>query len=439
MKLINGKKIDFYYLDIEEDIDRLVEIFSSVKLIAVDTETYALNNIYSKASALDCHTSSIRLLQLNYSNCNTPYVVDCLKIGLDKVKYFVDRILADPNKIKVAFNFPFDLKIIKKNFDVWLDNSHCVQIMMQLIGGATGYKWHQSMGYSYKALCRDYLDCNLNKEYGASDWANPNLSLSQLEYAALDVGAPKNSVHSSLLISAYDLFLNLITSKSPHGYGMEIENSIEQDAMREVARMEYTGLPVNPEFIKAFAPAVENELKQAEIKLAKILNLPLVSEIKIIEGIPSIKYKLDLNTQKFLRSPTKLISLIVQSCNYYDELIENLDAKTIEIIITNLKQNLVKEPSSKIEITKDLTLFQELLELKKIQKMLDKDWLHLINPVTKCIHAGYRTIGTSTGRMSSSGSIFGIRFNAQQIPRKKIVIDIDSNIDNIFVSKSKIL
>jgi len=428
MPLIKGKKLNYYYLDKPEHIPKLIEIYETQDLIAVDTETYVLSDLYKKCSALDPHTSACRLLQVNYPGNSKPHVIDCQKIGLENVQPFVDRIFADPKKRKLAFNFVFDLKIIKKNFGIWLENAWCVQIMMQLIGAATGYKWHQSMGYSYKALCRDYLGVFLAKDQGSSDWGNPDLTPTQLEYAALDVGAPRNNEHTSLLIAGYQMFLELLTLPMPYGYDMATTLEIEMGAMAEVARMEYTGLPVNPEFIKAFIPAVQAELGKQEIVVAKILGLPVTSEIDITAVVPTVNYKLNKKTQTLLRSPTKLIEYIANACNYWSESIESLDAKGIELIINTLKVERVNNshnPKIQTQIDADLNLFSEVLELKKVQKMLDKDWLHMINPVTGCIHAGYRTIGTSTGRMSSSGKLFGVKFNAQQIPRKSIVIDIE--------------
>lgn len=425
MELTKGKNIDYYYITNEINLNETIKIFKNQNLILGDTETYPLD--LPKSSALDCHTSQIRLLQLNYPNNPYPYVIDCLKIGLKKVKKLIEVI---KKKRILFFNAPFDLKIIKKNFDIWLEQAWCVQIMMQLIAGATGFKWHQDMGFSYKALCRDYLNVNLDKTEGSSDWKNPNLSSKQLEYAAIDVGNLKSNKNNkqALLHQAYKLFLKLLTQPFPLGYDMEFSLNLEQNSMLEITKMEYTGLPVNKTFINAFKIAAVEEFKKQEIKLAKILNLPVISFLDLSEDLPSINYKLDKKTKTLLNSPTKLIDYIQKSCRYYKEKIEDLNAKSIEIIILNIKKDRVKNANSlniKSLINYDLKIFEELLEYKKFQKMLDKDWEQLINPITNCIHANYRCIGTSTGRMSSSGKIFGVKFNAQQIPRKKIVIDIN--------------
>ncbi len=63
MNLINGADISFYYLTTKSDVNKLISIIKENKLdiIALDTETYALKKYRDKASALDPHTSKIRL------------------------------------------------------------------------------------------------------------------------------------------------------------------------------------------------------------------------------------------------------------------------------------------------------------------------------------------------------------------------------------------
>jgi DNA polymerase I-like protein with 3'-5' exonuclease and polymerase domains len=59
--------------------------------------------------------------------------------------------------------------------------------------------------------------------------------------------------------------------------------------------------------------------------------------------------------------------------------------------------------------------------------MVSTNWAALINPRTGNVHARYQTIGTSTGRMSSSSSGDTNKFNAQQISNVELMVNIEED------------
>jgi DNA polymerase I-like protein with 3'-5' exonuclease and polymerase domains len=75
-------------------------------------------------------------------------------------------------------------------------------------------------------------------------------------------------------------------------------------------------------------------------------------------------------------------------------------------------------------------VIRDLLHYKELAKMVGTNWNELVNPVTGRIHASYHTIGTATGRMSSSGIINGNRFNAQQISNVKLTSSFEEPVWN---------
>ena len=69
--------IKFTYITTLEDYTSAINTLSAYPELAMDTETYALKQYGSKASALDPHTGRISLLQLKGSKGKT-YIFDII-------------------------------------------------------------------------------------------------------------------------------------------------------------------------------------------------------------------------------------------------------------------------------------------------------------------------------------------------------------------------
>ena len=113
MKLMHGNNISWFYLTNKSDITELLSILNDKSTLALDTETYPLSHLSPNASALDPHTSKIRLVQLNYIGNKIPYIVDVLKIGVEEVRELIKEI-GKETVLKVIHNARFDIKQIRR-------------------------------------------------------------------------------------------------------------------------------------------------------------------------------------------------------------------------------------------------------------------------------------------------------------------------------------
>jgi DNA polymerase I-like protein with 3'-5' exonuclease and polymerase domains len=145
-----------------------------------------------------------------------------------------------------------------------------------------------------------------------------------------------------------------------------------------------------------------------------------------------------------LNSPTKLVSVVNKVLKSKGIEIDNFQSKTLEKVLKTIQQTteeeIIEEDKDDFWIEEykfDVDLINNLIQYKKLSKLLSTDYEDIINPVTLNLHSHFNPNGTSTGRMSSSGSKRG-GFNAQQITTKTFDIG-DYSQEQFFNSQSKIL
>jgi 3'-5' exonuclease len=414
--------INYHYVtDVEEARAILAEACKK-DLLVVDYETYADTDRHGKiASALDPYTLLARLLQINWLDNAEPFILDLQVVG-EKTKE--QRIeLWTNSAIKVAFNAKFEALVTRADLGIWPQNLMCARILMQLVGAANGFKAGRSRGYSYGALARDLWGVNLDKSLGASDWRG-TLTEEQLVYAALDVGAPiGHEVKDSLLLRAYLLLLEQVENV----YNMSEVHKIDQEAMLEIARMEWCGLPVNSYMMNEFLRVAREELERYKLILAKHFNFTPLRDVNwdTLEETFIIPPEIT----SIFNNPTKLVTRLQE---HLSTPLEDLQKKTLEKMLKSLESDEEDlDENDKVLINKlkqGAVIIRDLLQYKELAKMVSTNWNALINPVTGRIHAGYSTIGTATGRMSSSGIINGNRFNAQQISNVELTVPVSEGV-----------
>jgi DNA polymerase I len=148
--------------------DAMADILEA-KIIGLDIET----------TGLDPHTAKMRLIQIAVER--TVYVIDCWEVN----PKCVQPILASAKYI-TGQNLQFDLGFMMEagleipNGDRLWDT----MLMAQLLeaGSVNGYRQRCRL----KHLVARYLGLLVNKELQTSNWANPNLTDEQIQYAAYD-------------------------------------------------------------------------------------------------------------------------------------------------------------------------------------------------------------------------------------------------------------
>lgn len=420
-KIINNSNTYYVnYATTDKDLSIIVDKLSKLgdaERIALDTEVYPLYDVYgTSASALDPHTSRVRLISIEWlSNDDGPYVID-----LDYIKDISTFLPHLKRLTKVGHNVIYDIKALKSTIGEDIPNWLCSMVAMTTLGVSTGWKASSFRGHSLKDLARDYLGINLDKTLSISDW-NKSLSDEQILYAGMDVGAPPNTNCKSIVLEGFKLIEDVCKNDFDQSYAFDLDQSL----IPIVANMEYHGLPINPNLLHAFKEGLSPVIRDKQLSLSKELDFKLEQRIvKLDNNKLGKEIVLPEWVSTLLNNNRGLVKYI---SNYIKERsgkeLSNLQAETLNNLLRDLEEG--KEMDD-IDDVAAITLVKDLMYYKRISKLMSEvnKYIKLINRKTGALHTSTRIVGTSTGRMSSKG-IGDNRLNIQQISTINIPICID--------------
>lgn len=92
----------------------------------------------------------------------------------------IERLLADPAKLKIFHYARFDLGMLAKAFGVMAQPVYCTKIASRLVRTYTDK-------HGLKDLARELIGVDMSKQQQSSDWGADSLSDAQVAYAASDV------------------------------------------------------------------------------------------------------------------------------------------------------------------------------------------------------------------------------------------------------------
>lgn len=419
----SSSEIDYMYITNKEELQVICELLKSQKVLCVDTETY-VDNSKKESTALDPHSSLISLIQINYLNNKVAILIDTILINKqDLIDILVLPILMNKEVEIVMHNTKFDLQQLYNFFGVWINNVWCTKVLNQSLSLCTGHKASLFRGNSLKDLARDYFDLDYDKTEATSQWGRRPLSYEQLIYAALDVGAPKNSNHYSVVLEIYQIVKHELLRLD-----QDFVLQCDQEAMFISAKMEYHGMYVDVNILFEC-------LKEAMSK-TNYYREALIKELGF-----NCYYDLDLNEdgewEQMLIVPDKIKTLLNNNKDLVDY-VNNVLASTDKKGLTSLQAEEVKLYLDKLESdieenvdlyeddfieakSNNIQLIKNLLNYKKFNKLISecKKYIKVINPNTGHLHAGFNSIGSSSGRMSSSGNL-----NLQQTSHIPLILEI---------------
>lgn len=154
---------------LEGDLSASVaEQLASVELVACDTET----------GGLDWRSDALALCQVHAPGVGT-YLIRC---G-DRRPERLAALLSSPAVTKVFHHAPFDLRFLRRVWDVRVASVVCTKIASKLLQPSATPAAH-----SLAPLVRAHLGVTLDKgPVRVSDWSAAELSDEQIAYAARDV------------------------------------------------------------------------------------------------------------------------------------------------------------------------------------------------------------------------------------------------------------
>lgn len=135
--------------------------------VAIDTETMGLQTLRDR----------LCVVQLSPGD-GTADVVQIAKGQTSAPN--IEKLLADPSKVKLFHFGRFDLAALSHAFGVMPSPVYCTKIASKFIRTYTDR-------HGLKDLCRELLGVDLSKQQQSSDWGSNELTQAQLTYAASDV------------------------------------------------------------------------------------------------------------------------------------------------------------------------------------------------------------------------------------------------------------
>lgn len=154
-------KFNFYEGDLPDNLDLGTEI-------AVDTEAMGLNN----------NRDRLCLVQLADKD-GVGYIVRFQPNQYKNAKN-LKKLLVNPKVLKIMHFARFDMAILQKYLGVKVKNVYCTKIASKIARTYTD-------AHGLKALTRELLGVNLNKQEQTSYWGAETISKEQMEYAVGDV------------------------------------------------------------------------------------------------------------------------------------------------------------------------------------------------------------------------------------------------------------
>ena len=334
-------------MNTEASLEQALGAVSGHSVVGVDTETTSLSPF----------EGTVRLLQLA-----TPE--QCFVIDLRELPALghpaLREILSSTQPVKVFHNAKFDLKMLLHHFHLEVRGLFDTLLASQLIGAGR----HEG-GHGLAAVSDRHLGELVDKSMQVSDWSG-RLTDEQYEYAAKD---------AALMLPLYDKL-----SAGLRELSLEDVAALEFECVLPLSAMELAGMALDAECWRVLVVNLEraHDVLSDQLKRELAAGIP---QLTLFGDPPNIN----------LDSPTQVTDALA-----------NMGIK-VEGTRSWQLQSLSKEHPA----------IEKLLEYRSVQKLLSSYGLALlehINPVTGRVHADFRQMGATGGRMSCSDP------NLQQVP-----------------------
>ncbi len=351
-------EIYFQLITDAETLRKACEDLKNEDVLGFDTET----------TELSPYDGTLRLVQL--STGKDTKVIDLKQFAArgdlrtSKELAPLRDLLAAPKPIKIAHNAKFDAKWISHHLGVQLGGTFDTLLASQLIAAGDDGRRH-SLG----EVTSHFLGTELDKSEQVSDWNAPELSQSQIEYAARD---------AATMIPLREKIVERLKADE-----LVKVAKLEFDCVMPIAQMELNGFYLD-------AARWREQLERVKVSQAKVA----------------------LELQQMLAAGVAQASLFGFTEINLDSQTQVTDAlKNLGVPVPETTRGWQLQP-----LAADYPVVGKLLEYRGVAKSLSsfgETILDFINPVTGRLHADFRQIGAPTGRFSCS------KPNIQQIPHEE--------------------
>lgn len=350
-------EIYFQLITDAEGVAKACGEFASEDFLGFDTET----------TELDPFDGELRLVQL--SNGKNTYVIDIRpfsKIGdLRTIAEFAPlrELLFAERPIKIAHNAKFDAKWVRHHLGTDVNGIFDTLLASQLIAAGD-----QDRRHGLAEVAAFFLQTEVDKSEQVSDWSAPELTQSQIQYAAKD---------AAIMIALRERIVERLRQD-----GLIKVAKLEFDCVMPIAAMELNGFYIDQERWREQLGKVQKELSVVALELQKELSAG-VAQASLF-GVAEI----NLDSQSQVSDALRNLGVPVPDSTRKWE----------------LEQLAGKYP-----------VVAKLLEYRAAAKAVSsfgENILEFVNPETGRLHPDFRQIGAPSGRFSCS------RPNVQQIPHE---------------------
>lgn len=313
--------------------------------------------------ALDLETSGLdplveRTLLVGLSDGHRTWLVDARAVPADALRTLLGPVLQRA-PLLVMHNARFDLRFLRR-LGIAVDNPVDTLLNQQLLENGRE-RGRMSLG----EVCRRVLGVTLDKSerLGFTSVGDGAFTEAQLEYLRRD------------LLATWQLFMRQVTALARDGLAGVA--AIEANAINAFAHMEHTGLPVDVAAWRTLTDQAERARGEARRALDNLFRA--VADLDLFRGV-----HINYDSEQELKEHLRRLGISVEST-----------ARTSLLALDH--------PVGRAVV--------EYREASKIVSTYGEGFLSHVHPATGRIHARFRQIGASTGRVSCADP------NLQNIPK----------------------
>lgn len=373
----DGKELSCWYITTDAEVLVALIALRDSKIVGYDLETTHAKGFEGDPKAgLDPHRSLVRLIQFGDEAGNV-YLIDNFHIG-DEGREAIGKFLEAPLPVKVGHNLKFDIKMSRVHLNVRrFGRLFCTELGSRVAACGT-----MGMRVSLLNACKYSLGIEIDKTQQRSNWSLPELSRSQLAYAAQD---------AYIVLPLREKILTKCAK-----YKLLTCLGLEFGALDPICMAEVEGMPFNKErWLRA-----EAEIKPLRIETAE-------SIWEILEDINPKQALFEFAPTVKLSSAKEMVWILEEFGINLPDMEDPKDTSGKNVGKKTTINWRIRPLAEANEVIKQLLLWRELNKRKTSYGVA---YMKHVNPVTQRIHTSYDPLRAATGRYNSSDP------NLQQIP-----------------------